>query len=283
MGRIELTVCAARKLHDSQLIGMPDPFVRITCGDKKYKTPVKKNDLNPVWNETFRFQIPDENSTQIRMEVWNKNTYDDDLMGLYTLSLGGLTKGIVRDQWYILDKSKTQAELHVRLLAVDFGALPKPEEQWMVTTDILRDPVERAIADGTWRPGQKTAPPPSGPPTGYVQQPQVQQVIPQAAPPQSVTTTTAYVQTAPAPVQYVAPPPQPQPVQYVPQPAAYAPPQPAYYQPPPQPQPAYYQQAPPPPQPGYYQQPPPPQPGYYPQAPPPPQPGYYPQQPGYRY
>lgn len=281
MGLIELTVGAARKLHDGQLIGLPDPFVRLTTGDKKYKTKVVSNNLNPEWNETFRFQIADEMSTQIRLEVWNKNTYDDDLMGFYTLSLGGLTKGIVRDQWYILDKSKTEAELHVRVLAVDFGIPPKPEEQWMVTTDINRDPVARAVEDGTWRPGQKTAPPPSGPP--QYQAPAVQ------APPVAV----AQPQPQPQAVQYVQQPPpqqQPQMVQYMPQPAYTQPqavqyaPQPTYA-PPPQVQ---YVQQPPPvqyvvaPQPGYYQAPYPPQPnaqGYY--AQPPPQ-GYAPQ-PAYRY
>lgn len=281
MGKIELTVCAARKLHDGQLIGLPDPFVRLTTGDKKYKTKVIKDNLNPEWEETFRFNIADEMSTQIRLEVWNKNTYDDDLMGYYTLSLGGLTKGIVKDQWYILEKSKTQAELHVRVLAVDFGALPKPEEQWMVTTDITRDPVKRAIEDGTWRPGQKMPPPPSGPPQ---QQQMYAQPQPQPVPMPQQQPQVQYVQQAPAvqPVQYVAAPPQqqvqyvPQQPQYVPQPQTmyvqqqpqYAPLQPGYYQqgPPPPPQQAYYQQGPPPPQPnqqGYYAQPPPQ--GYAPQ------------------
>ena len=272
MGKVELTVCAARKLHDGQLVGLPDPFVRLTTGDKKYKTKVVKNNLNPEWEETFRFNIADEMSTQIRLEVWNKNTYDDDLMGYYTLSLGGLTKGIVKDQWYILEKSKTEAELHVRVLAVDFGAPPKPEEQWMVTTDISRDPVKRAIEDGTWRPGQKMPPPPSGPPQpqAYVQQvpvpvqPQVQYAQ-QAAP---------VAQPNTQPVQYVAAPPQQQPIQYVQQPQ-YMQQQPQYVQQQPQyvqQQPQYVQQ-----QPGYYPQQQPPQPGYYPQQQPP-QPGYYPQQ-----
>ncbi|CAG9579222.1 conserved hypothetical protein [Leishmania major strain Friedlin] len=243
MGKIEVTVCAARKLHDCQLIGLPDPFVRLVMGDKRYKTQVVKNSLNPAWDETFRFHIPDEMSTQLRLEVWNKCTYSDDLMGYYALSLGGLTKGIVKDQWYILEKSKTQAELHVRLLAVDFGALPKQEELWMVTTDINRDPVKRAMEDGTWRPGQKTAP---------QQQPQSLGVQCVAAPPQQAPCVPPLlVQYVPAPqAQYT---PQPQLMQYVPQ----QPPQ-GYYQPrPPLPQPSYYPPGPPPPlQSGYYQQPP---------------------------
>ncbi|CAJ1991253.1 C2 domain containing protein [Leishmania donovani] len=258
MGKIEVTVCAARKLHDCQLIGLPDPFVRLVMGDKKYKTQVVKNSLNPAWGETFRFHIPDEMSTQLRLEVWNKCTYSDDLMGYYTLSLGGLTKGIVKDQWYILEKSKTQAELHVRLLAVDFGALPKQEELWMVTTDINRDPVKRAIEDGTWRPGQKTAPP-QPQQQAYALPAPVPQQQPQNLGVQCVTVSPQQVPYVPLlPVQYVPLPqaqytPQPQPVQYVQQ----QPPQ-GYYQPrPPLPQPSYYPPGPPSPlQSGYHQQPP---------------------------
>lgn len=296
MGKIELTVCAARNLHNMEVFGVPDPFVRLIAGDKKYKTKVVKDNLSPVWEETFRFQIADEMSTQIRFEVWNKNTYDDDLMGIYTLSVGGLTKGVVRDGWYILDKSKTQAELHIRVLAVDFGMPPKPEEQWMVTTDINRDPVRRAIEDGTWRPGQKTAPPPSGPPAAQViVQPQVQpqvivqpqpQVVVQQAPQQQpqvqyVTQPPPQQQQPQPQVVYVQAPPQQQPA-YV-QPAYQQPPPPAAYAAPPQ-QP-YYQQQPPPPQQQYYQPPPQPQQQYY-QPPPPPQQqpqGYYAPAPGYRY
>ncbi|KAG5497539.1 hypothetical protein JKF63_03803 [Porcisia hertigi] len=283
MGRIEVTVCAARKLHDVQLVGIPDPFVRLTMGEKKYKTKVVKNSLDPVWDETFRFQIADEMSEQVRLEVWNKCVYSDDLMGYYTLSFGDLTRGIVKDQWYMLERSKTDAELHVRVLALDFGTPPKPEEQWMVTSDIQRDPVKRAIEDGTWRPGQKTAPPTSGPPmplqpqvrpvpASAVQQPQVSYI--QGNTPQ--TQAVQYVATMPQQIQYV---PQPQ-VQYVlPSQPQYLPPQqPVQYVQ----QPGYYMPgAPPPPQSGYYMPgpPPPQQPVYYP--PPPPQ--SYAQQPRYQY
>lgn len=283
MGKVEITVVAARRLHDMQLVGIPDPFVRITCGDRNYKTKVTKDTLNPEWNETFRFMIPDENSTQIRAEVWNKNTYNDDLMGTYTLSLGGLTRGIVKDDWFILDKSKTQAELRLRILAIDFGVPPKSEEQWMVTADITKDPVQRAIEDGRWRLGQKAAPVPTGPPpaqapsfqTAVPGQPTVTMLQPspqvpyvQAPLPPQQFPNVSYTpqQQGPPPVHYVTQHP---PVPYVqqPPPQGYYPPQPMGYPPQQQPQPGYYapyaaqQQpayAPPqsqmvyPPRPGYY-------------------------------
>lgn len=41
MGKIQVTVCEARDLYNMQHIGVPDPFVRVICGDKKYKTNVQ--------------------------------------------------------------------------------------------------------------------------------------------------------------------------------------------------------------------------------------------------
>ncbi|KAG5471293.1 hypothetical protein LSCM1_01367 [Leishmania martiniquensis] len=251
MGRIELTVCAARNLYSHRLSGLPDTFVRVSMGEKKYKTRVVKRSLNPEWDETFRFQVADELSAQVRLEVWCKRTYSDDLLGYYTLSLGGLTKGVVKDKWYLLERSKTEAGLHVRLLAVDFGAIAKPEEQWMVTEDIGRDPVKRALEGGTYRPGLNTVSLRTEPPQAYA--------LPAPALQKPQTQKTEQQQQPVIGIPYVAAPPQP--VMYASQ----------------QPPPGYYQACPPPQSLGYYPPSPPPplQSGYYPQALPPYPQGYY--------
>ncbi|RNF07862.1 c2 domain protein [Trypanosoma rangeli] len=61
-------------------------------------------------------------------------------MGTYRLSLSNMTRGVVHDDWYLLDHSKTNAELHLRTLACDFGSNPKPSDAWKVTEDIADDP-----------------------------------------------------------------------------------------------------------------------------------------------
>ncbi|ESL12091.1 hypothetical protein TRSC58_00147 [Trypanosoma rangeli SC58] len=140
MGKLQVCICGARNLHDSQIIGMPDPYCRVRLGDYRYKTKVVKDSLNPVWDETFRFQVADEATAQLCVELWNENIITDDLMGTYRLSLSNMTRGVVHDDWYLLNHSKTNAELHLRILACDFGSNPKPIDAWKVTEDIADDP-----------------------------------------------------------------------------------------------------------------------------------------------
>lgn len=269
MGRLEVRVCGARNIGDTQKVGIPDPYVKIIMGDRKktqikYKTKVVNNNLNPTWNETAKFQIADYDSAQVVFEVWNDNIMVDDLLGSYALSVNGLQRGVVHDMWAILTGAKlSSAEIHLQVLAVDFGVEPQPGsrqfssiEEYIntaakpvmsatetsgapFTTSNDFDPVKKPspVMGIPLQPTQTAAPPSyAQQQVQYVQQPPPPQQQQQFYPPQP---QVVYVQQAPPP------PPQPQPQ-----------PQVVYVQQPPQ-QAAYYQQGPPPPpqpqqQYGYY-------------------------------
>lgn len=271
MGRLEVRICGARHIGDIQKVGIPDPYVKIIMGDNKktqiqYKTKVVNNTLNPEWNEVSKFQIADYNSAQVVFELWNDNVMVDDLMGSYRLSVNGLTRGVVHDIWVILTGARlSSAEIHLQVLAVDFGADPQPGSRVVSS-------IEEYIAAST-----ATAPTPASTPAGALQnQSSAADYDPAKKPTASSEPAVGIPLQAQAVPTSVAAPPQPQPA-YAQQPQYYQPqyypaqPQVVYAQqaPPPPPQVVYYQQAPPPPQPGYYAAPP-PHPGYY-GAPPPPQ------------
>eukprot|EP00796_Vickermania_ingenoplastis_P003649 gene3649-2584_t len=142
MGRFEMRVCSARNVANVQTFGIPDPYVKVSVIDgvtKKpsiYKTAVRKDDLNPVWNELFKFQVADPDKVQIKLELWNDNVLKDDLLGQYDLSINGLEKGVVKDAWLILQKTQiSTTELHVRLLAVDFGQTPAPDAKILTSME----------------------------------------------------------------------------------------------------------------------------------------------------
>eukprot|EP00758_Cryptobia_borreli_P014729 Tbor_TRINITY_DN5951_c1_g2::TRINITY_DN5951_c1_g2_i1::g.19005::m.19005 len=128
MPRLDVRICEARNLADTQWISKPDPYVIVRLENQKHKTKSIENQLNPKWEEVFKFTVADENTSQIRFELWNKNVISDELMGVYSLSISGLKRGIVNDQWYLLQRCKSNAELRVRLCAVDFGLIPTAEE-----------------------------------------------------------------------------------------------------------------------------------------------------------
>lgn len=284
MGRLEIRVCGARNIANLQKVGKPDPYVKVKMGDKKktqikYKTRVIENNLNPVWNELFKFQVADYDSTQVLFEVWNDNVLVDDLLGSYSLSIDGLTRGVVRDMWAILTGTKgSSSELHLRILAVDFGRDPAP-------TDVILSSLEQ---DNLQPPTNQTYRPPKNytpAPTMVVVQ-QGYPAAPQGPPPPVVYGQPQYGAAAPSTMAAYSPvpPPQQQPYGYgapPQQPYGYgAPPQQppqqpyGYGAPPPPQQQPYGYGAPPPPQQMFGAPPPPQRPPYMGGGPPPPPQGY---------
>ncbi|CCW71586.1 unnamed protein product [Phytomonas sp. Hart1] len=132
MGRLEVRVCAALNVGNIQKIGKVDPYVKVKLQEQrsvkvKYRTRVVENSLDPVWDELFKFKITDSETTQMLFELWNDNISVGDLLGSCRLSLNEMKRGVVQDKWVILTGRKfTTAELHLRVLAVDFGHEPGP-------------------------------------------------------------------------------------------------------------------------------------------------------------
>lgn len=121
MGRLDVRIISARGLPDTQLVSKPDPYAKVTLENKTFETPFIENDVNPKWDHTVKFQVADEKSSVIKMELWNKNTVSDDFMGSYQCAISGLVKGKEDVQWYLLQQCKTNAEIQIGMLAIDFG------------------------------------------------------------------------------------------------------------------------------------------------------------------
>ena len=131
MGKLTCIIMEARNLHNPQMLGSIDPYVKIKQGNNVFKTEPEENTTEPHWEARFVFQVADENSAQIEFEMWNKNLVSDDFLGKYTLSLSGLVMGQPKDEWYLLQQSKSNAELRVVLTAEDFGQIPSDDEEEM--------------------------------------------------------------------------------------------------------------------------------------------------------
>ncbi|AAZ11010.1 hypothetical protein, conserved [Trypanosoma brucei brucei TREU927] len=136
MGKLQVCICAARNLHEQSAPCMPDPYCCVRLGDTTYKTKIVNNTCNPVWNQTLRFYVADENTAHLCVELWTTDVITDGVLGSICLPLSGLTMGIIQDSWYLLSHSPTNAELRIRLLACDFGKQPHPNQRWKITNDI---------------------------------------------------------------------------------------------------------------------------------------------------
>jgi hypothetical protein len=129
MPLLDIRICGARKLKNTQVFGKIDPFCKVTLEGKQYTTHTANNTTEPIWDEVFKFNVKDENSSRLHFAIWDKNVVSDDFLGEYFMSLSGLTRGEVLDKWVLLQNCKGNAELHVRVCAVDFGALPMKAAQ----------------------------------------------------------------------------------------------------------------------------------------------------------
>ncbi|KAG7305010.1 hypothetical protein JYU34_010452 [Plutella xylostella] len=104
-GRLTATVIKGRNLKAMDINGSSDPYVKICliCQGKrikKKKTTVKKNTLNPVYNEALVFDLPQENVHDVTLLV---KVIDYDRIGPNELigctAIGSTLIGVGRDHW----------------------------------------------------------------------------------------------------------------------------------------------------------------------------------------
>ncbi|KAI4351406.1 hypothetical protein L6164_005775 [Bauhinia variegata] len=93
VGILHVNVIRATKLLKMDLLGTSDPYVKLSLsGDKlpAKKTTVKRRNLNPEWNEKFKFVVKDPQSQVLQLQVydWDKVGGHDKLgMQLVPLKL----------------------------------------------------------------------------------------------------------------------------------------------------------------------------------------------------
>ncbi|KAK1799570.1 hypothetical protein P4O66_000449 [Electrophorus voltai] len=144
-GRLTLTVIKCRNL---KAMDITDPYVKVSliCDGKrlkKKKTTIKKNTLNPVYNEAIIFDIPPENMEQVSLHI---SVMDYDLVGhnevIGVNRVGCHAEGLGRDHWNemlayprkpiahwhpLLEPKKSEKEWKTRTASFDSqGSCPSP-------------------------------------------------------------------------------------------------------------------------------------------------------------
>mmetsp|Transcript_38767 Transcript_38767/g.97666 ORF Transcript_38767/g.97666 Transcript_38767/m.97666 type:complete len:373 (+) Transcript_38767:47-1165(+) len=106
-----------------------DPYVVVLVGSQKRKTKTIWKSLNPVWSETFKFELNDETPTIVEFRIWDKDRMSsDDRMGMVTVNLSEVeANNKTMDRWIAVERQKEKdvvsGELHVRI-----GIDREPEE-----------------------------------------------------------------------------------------------------------------------------------------------------------
>ncbi|KAK7410252.1 hypothetical protein VNO78_00884 [Psophocarpus tetragonolobus] len=116
-GVLSVTVISAEDLPQVDLMGKADPFVVLMLRktEKKLKTRVVNESLNPVWNQTFDFVVEDGLHEMLTLEVYDHDTFGKEKIGRVILTL---TKVILEGEYseiYPLDGAKSgNISLHLK-------------------------------------------------------------------------------------------------------------------------------------------------------------------------
>jgi Ca2+-dependent lipid-binding protein len=123
---IRLKVCEARDLVALGMIGESDPFIEIFFQDQTSTTKVMKNTLNPVWNETFDFEVKEtvriiymlNKSGMIKFKLVDWDLINpNELIGELDYNIKFLEIGWNKNIWLDLPKGTLKIEIE----AIGFG------------------------------------------------------------------------------------------------------------------------------------------------------------------
>eukprot|EP00798_Chlamydomonas_sp_ICE-L_P015301 gene15301-21386_t len=128
-GELVVTLEFAQGLKDVEVLGKNDPFCIITCGSQQFRSrTIQGGGKNPVWNETFRYNLINENDLAI--EVKDEDVTMTTLIGQGRVSLAKVRlTGQDRQQMPVMTKgSKQKGFVSVTLAFSKNSTLQRPAQ-----------------------------------------------------------------------------------------------------------------------------------------------------------
>ena len=78
-----------------------DPYCIIKIGGIEKRTRVIDSNLNPIWNQTFYFDITSYSTNELSFQIFDKDKLTkDDLLYELNIPIKKLQCGVVEDKWY---------------------------------------------------------------------------------------------------------------------------------------------------------------------------------------
>ncbi|KAF0699631.1 Aste57867_9814 [Aphanomyces stellatus] len=122
MPELQVSVRAARNIHDGQMIGRQDPYCVVQVGNRVFNTAVNQNGgTNPVWQNTFLFNVYDPQTEELDIVIKDQGWISDSHIGTARIPINAFLHGQFVDQWYSLRHEhhhKGEILLGIQLLEV---------------------------------------------------------------------------------------------------------------------------------------------------------------------
>merc|ERR1711892_624318 len=111
-GRMILEFIKAKDLQKKGLFGKPDPYLKVRMGEDKFSSPVIKNNTNPEWKYLIEFDIEENSSQMLNVEVYDEDFGKDDLIGTVDIPLSELCEHTNSTKWISLKGGKAGSILY---------------------------------------------------------------------------------------------------------------------------------------------------------------------------
>ena len=125
-------IVAAKNLAPKGLGGTSNPYIRINIGKRKKKTRTVYKTLAPSFNEIFEFKLRPEDSKELQLVMWHRETLTSFFMGTITIPYTTLDPNVLYDGWYMVTANHGE----------DNTASDDEDETVTETTDTIEPTVE---------------------------------------------------------------------------------------------------------------------------------------------
>lgn len=163
-GEVDVRIIAAVNLRnvDSGLFGdVSDPYAVARIGEQEYRTETIWNDLNPTWDESFKFSVDTADKTQrtLHLEILDqgKQTKADTSLGTAYMHLVKLVPNqSVTKRLNLLDGGG-KGELLVEVLFTPSAEQAKPEDVQKTASMLSKMTMSTDTAEGACQTGARSA------------------------------------------------------------------------------------------------------------------------------
>ncbi|KAI6240987.1 Synaptotagmin-1 [Aphelenchoides fujianensis] len=137
---LSVTIVECQDLPAADRNGSSDPYVKLTLlpdRKPKFETKIKRNNLNPQFNETFLFNVP---YNEIQRKVLQIVVYDfdrlskDDRLAQIAIPLNSVDLGELVDQWRELEPPEPVYDTESRLGDICFSTRYRPTTSTLTVT-----------------------------------------------------------------------------------------------------------------------------------------------------
>eukprot|EP00092_Neocalanus_flemingeri_P009175 GFUD01009876.1.p1 GENE.GFUD01009876.1~~GFUD01009876.1.p1 ORF type:complete len:669 (+),score=172.37 GFUD01009876.1:51-2057(+) len=107
-GQLLVTVHKARSVEKKGLVGKADPYVVLKYGTQTEKSATVNNNHDPIWHFTACFDIEEQSTNEITMEVFDDDFGKDDFLGKAIIDIHDIFESNdFVNKWIPLENCKT--------------------------------------------------------------------------------------------------------------------------------------------------------------------------------